>query len=202
MDSQFDLHVRASDNSKQPLHSNVFLLIKQRKSRQRKPFFFSPRQVISVRENSPKGTFVALVSAKVRATKRTNDRSGLEYFLSGGNEGGKFSLNSTSGRNVFILIKRRWDIISKQSFQTVWSLIRSCLRFNQWAPKPNFIPVQARTMPSNGGERTVKWTKCHKITLVNRKYFIHNSHIRKQNFCRPFATCTSLIGKRIDWTET
>lgn len=107
MDSQFNLHVRASDNSKQPLHSSAFLLIRHRKSRQRKPFFFSPRQVISVRENSPKGTFVALVRAKVRATKGTNDQSGLEYFLSGENEGGKFSLNSTSGRNVFILIKRR-----------------------------------------------------------------------------------------------
>lgn len=118
MDSQFDLHVRASDRSKQPLHSNAFLLIKLRNSGQKRPFFFSPRQVIHVRENSARGTFVALVRAKVRTRTSTNDKP-LEYFISGGNEGGKFSLNSTSGRNVFFLIKRRWDIISKQSLKHV-----------------------------------------------------------------------------------
>ena len=108
MDSQFDLHVRASDRSKQaPLHSNAFLLIRLRNSRQKRPFFFSPRQVISVRENSAMGTFVALVRAKVRGRASRNELSAeLGYFISGGNDGGKFKLNSTSGRNAFILIKR------------------------------------------------------------------------------------------------
>ena len=103
MDSKFDLHVRASDRSKQPLHSNAFLLVKLQNSGQKRPFFFSSTQVIHVRENSAKGTFVALVRAKVRTGAATKDEPDqLEYFISGGNGGGKFSLNSTSGRNVLV----------------------------------------------------------------------------------------------------
>lgn len=103
MDSKFDLHVRASDRSKQPLHSNAFLLVKLQSSGQKRPFFFSPTQVVHVRENSANGTFVALVRAKVRTGAATKDEPDqLEYFISGGNEGGKFSLNSTSGTNVLV----------------------------------------------------------------------------------------------------
>ena len=103
MASQFDLHVQASDRSKQPLHSKGFVLINLRNGGQKRPYFLNSRQVIHVRENSPKGTFVALVRASVRT--RTSANKPLEYFISGGNEDGKFSLHSTSGRNVFILIK-------------------------------------------------------------------------------------------------
>lgn len=107
MDSQFDLHVRASDRCEQaPLHSSAFLLFRLRNNRQKRPFYFSPRQVINVRENSAMGTFVASVRAKVRGRTSRNGRSELEYFISGGNDEGKFSLNSTSGRNVSTLIKR------------------------------------------------------------------------------------------------
>lgn len=102
MDSQFDLHVRASDHSGQPLHSNSYLLIKLRNGGQKRPFFYSPRQLVHVRENSAKGTFVALVRARVRARTSNLDKL-LEYFISSGNEGGKFSLNSTSGRSDFYL---------------------------------------------------------------------------------------------------
>ena len=101
MDSEFDLHVRASDRSKQPLHSNSYLLIKLRNGGQKRPFFYSPWKLVHVRENSPKGTFVALVRAKVRARRSKIDRL-MEYFISSGNEGGQFSLNSTSGRSVFV----------------------------------------------------------------------------------------------------
>lgn len=101
MDSQFDLHVRASDRSKQPLLSNAYLLIKLRNGGQKRPFFYSPRQLVHVRENSDKGTFVALVRAKVRTRSRSNDNRLMEYLISRGNEGGKFSLNSTSGRSCF-----------------------------------------------------------------------------------------------------
>ena len=118
MDSRFDLHVRASDRSKQPLHSNAYLLIKLQNGGQKRPFFYSPRQLVSVRENSAKGTFVALVRAKLRTRKSPNDRL-LEYFISSGNGGGKFALNSTSGRSVSVLIKRRCDIINKQSLENV-----------------------------------------------------------------------------------
>ena len=104
MDSQFDLHVRASDHSKQPRYSKAFLLIRLRNSRRKKPFFFNARQVITVRENSLKGTFVALVRAKVRA-RTPYEEFGLDYHIAGGNEAGKFLLNSTTGRIVFIFIK-------------------------------------------------------------------------------------------------
>ncbi|XP_068725251.1 protocadherin-like protein isoform X1 [Montipora capricornis] len=96
MDSQFDLHVRASDHSKQPRYSKAFLLIRLRNSRRKKPFFFNARQVITVRENSLKGTFVALVRAKVRA-RTPYEEFGLDYHIAGGNEAGKFLLNSTTG---------------------------------------------------------------------------------------------------------
>lgn len=95
--SQFDLHVRASDDSKQPLYSNAFLLIRLRNSRQKRPLFFNTRQVITVRENSLRGTFVALVRATVRA-RTPREEYGLEYYISGGNEAGRFSLNSSSGK--------------------------------------------------------------------------------------------------------
>lgn len=101
MDSEFDLHVRASDRSKLPLHSNSYLLIKLRNGGQKRPFFYTPRQLVHVRENSPKGTFVALVRAKVRARRSNIDRL-MEYFIFSGNEGGQFSLNSSSGRSVFV----------------------------------------------------------------------------------------------------
>lgn len=101
MDSLFDLHVRASDSSKQPLYSNSYLLIKLRNGGQKRPFFDSPRQLINVRENSEKGTFVALVRAKVRA-RRSNIDKVTEYFISRGNEAEQFSLNSTSGRSVIV----------------------------------------------------------------------------------------------------
>lgn len=101
MDSLFDLHVRASDSSKQPLYSNSYLLIKLRNGGQKRPFFDSPQQLINVRENSEKGTFVALVRAKVRA-RRSNIDKVTEYFISRGNEAEQFSLNSTSGRSVIV----------------------------------------------------------------------------------------------------
>lgn len=101
MDSLFDLHVRASDSSKQPLYSNSYLLIKLRNGGQKRPFFDSPQQLINVRENSEKGTFVALVRAKVRA-RRSNIDKVTEYFISSGNEAEQFSLNSTSGRSVIV----------------------------------------------------------------------------------------------------
>lgn len=101
MDSLLDLHVRASDSSKQPLYSNSYLLIKLRNGGQKRPFFDSPQQLINVRENSEKGTFVALVRAKVRA-RRSNIDKVTEYFISSGNEAEQFSLNSTSGRSVIV----------------------------------------------------------------------------------------------------
>lgn len=101
MDSQFDLHVRASDRSKQPIFSNSYLLIKLRNGGQKRPFFYSPQQIVHVRENSEKGTFVALVRAKVRA-RRSNINKVIQYFISSGNEAEQFSLNSTSGRSVIV----------------------------------------------------------------------------------------------------
>ena len=101
MDSQFDLHVRASDRSQQPLFSNSYLLIKLRNGGQKRPFFYSPQQLVHVRENSEKGTFVALVRAKVRA-RRSNIDKVTQYFISSGNEAEQFSLNSTSGRSVIV----------------------------------------------------------------------------------------------------
>lgn len=101
IDSQFDLHVRASDRSKQPLHSNSYLLIKLRNGGQKRSFFYSPQQPVHVRENSEKGTFVALVRAKVRARRSSIDKV-MEYFISSGNEAEQFSLNSTSGRSVIV----------------------------------------------------------------------------------------------------
>ena len=99
MASRFDLHVRASDRSKQPLHSNSFLLVRLQSGRQKRPFFSNPKQIVSVRENSEKGTFVALVRASLREG-RLRSETPLEYFFSGGNQGGIFSLNSTSGKYV------------------------------------------------------------------------------------------------------
>ena len=101
MDSQFDLHVRASDRSKQPLFSNSYLLIKLRNGGQKRPFFYSPQQLVHVRENSEKGTIVALVRAKVRA-RRSNINKVIQYFISSGNDAEQFLLNSTSGRSVIV----------------------------------------------------------------------------------------------------
>ena len=103
MDSQFDLQVRASDRSKQPLFSNSYLLIKLRNGRQKRPFFYSPQKLVHVRENSKKGTFVALVRAKVRARRSNIDKVKLiQYSIASGNEAEQFSLNSTSGRSVIV----------------------------------------------------------------------------------------------------
>ena len=99
MDSQFDLHVRASDRSKQPFYSNSYLLIKLRHGGQKRPFFYSSQQLVHVRENSEKETFVALVRAKVRGGRSNKV---IEYFISSGNEAEQFSLNSTSGKSVIV----------------------------------------------------------------------------------------------------
>ena len=117
MDSFFTLHVRAYDGSKQPLHSNLFIVIRLENSDQKRPLFFSPRQVIYLRENTARGTFVALTRAVVRNRRGFAVDKPLEYVITGGNGGEKFSLNSSSGEIVFIT-NRNGDRISKHCLES------------------------------------------------------------------------------------